>query len=103
MAVTHMADARVLSCCDTQMALSSFSNALVAQGDSFELASEQIDYADIDLHTNEAVRDATVKKIADAVIAIAKARGTPQDVEGAIDNDGTVHIVQARPMVLADN
>jgi phosphoglucan,water dikinase len=87
----------------TTMALSSFSKALVPQGNSFQLASEQIDYSDIAIHTDSNLRDQVVEKIAQAVMAIAKERGSAQDVEGAIDAEGVMHIVQARPMVLSDD
>ena len=38
------------------LALSSFSKALMPQGDSFDLGEEQIDYTDIKLHTDEKYR-----------------------------------------------
>ena len=37
-------------------------------------------------------------RVADEARRIAAARGTPQDIEWAIDADGTVWILQARPM-----
>jgi len=87
-------------------ALSSFSLALVpAAGGSFDLEEKVIDYSQIPLHTDPAFRLDLVTRIAKAVMALAHARGTAQDVEGVVVLKGAasnVHIVQARPMVLAD-
>jgi len=88
------------------LALSSFSYALVPPADnSFDLQEEVIDYSRIPLHTDPAFRTSIVTRIAKAVTALADARGSAQDVEGVVVLKGTeahVHIVQARPMVLAD-
>eukprot|EP00281_Chroomonas_sp_CCMP1168_P018805 CAMPEP_0206228300 /NCGR_PEP_ID=MMETSP0047_2-20121206/9098_1 /ASSEMBLY_ACC=CAM_ASM_000192 /TAXON_ID=195065 /ORGANISM="Chroomonas mesostigmatica_cf, Strain CCMP1168" /LENGTH=1066 /DNA_ID=CAMNT_0053651539 /DNA_START=96 /DNA_END=3292 /DNA_ORIENTATION=+ len=79
------------------LTLSSFSKALVAEGDGFELASKPIDFGTVRLHTDAAFRSALVSEIAVAIEAIADARGSAQDVEGAVDSEGGIHIVQARP------
>lgn len=63
----------------TTMALSSFSKALVPQGNSFKLASEQIDYSDIAIHTDSKLRDAVVEKIAQVREMPATAHGTRQN------------------------
>ncbi|EKX40827.1 hypothetical protein GUITHDRAFT_164559 [Guillardia theta CCMP2712] len=85
--------------------LASFSFALVpADGKGKELKEEVIDYSSIPLHTDEALRSSLIKRIAKAVMLLAKERGTEQDVEGVVVLDSKepqVHIVQARPMVLA--
>jgi len=87
-------------------ALSSFSFALVPDaGGSFELQEEVIDYSRIPLHTDPAFRESIVTRIAKAVMALADKRGSAQDVEGVVvlnGADADVHIVQTRPMVLAD-
>mmetsp|Transcript_75265 Transcript_75265/g.110308 ORF Transcript_75265/g.110308 Transcript_75265/m.110308 type:complete len:892 (-) Transcript_75265:742-3417(-) len=87
-------------------ALSSFSLALVPPpGGSFDLIEKVIDYSKIPLHTDPAFRQDVVTRIAKAVMALADARGSAQDVEGVVVLKGSaadVHIVQARPMVLAD-
>jgi len=89
------------------LALSSFSSALVpAKEDGAELSAQTIDYSKVPFHTDGDYRKKLVARIGAAVVALEKARGSPQDVEGVIsDSNGPepqVHIVQARPMVLAD-
>ena len=64
-------------------ALSSFSLALVPPpGGSFDLIEKVIDYSKIPLHTDPAFRQDVVTRIAKAVVALADARGSAQDVEG---------------------
>ena len=88
------------------LAVSSFSKALVPpSGNSFGLDEIVIDYSTIPLHTDPVFRDDLVSRIAKAVSALADARGCEQDVEGVIVLEGAeavLHIVQTRPMVLAD-
>ena len=88
------------------LAVSSFSKALVPpSGNSFDLDEIVIDYSTIPLHTDPVFRDDLVSRIAKAVSALADARGCEQDVEGVILLEGAeavLHIVQTRPMVLAD-
>uniref|UniRef100_A0A6T7TZR6 Uncharacterized protein n=1 Tax=Hanusia phi TaxID=3032 RepID=A0A6T7TZR6_9CRYP len=85
--------------------LASFSLALVpAEGKGMELTDQVIDYSSVALHTDEALRSALIKRVAKAVMLLAEERGTDQDVEGVVVLDGKdprIHIVQARPMVLA--
>src|SRR5207342_2113389 len=45
-----------------------------------------------------AIEGRQARQIADEARRIAVARGTPQDIEWAIDGDDTLWIVQARPM-----
>ena len=89
-------------------ALASFSNALVpaaSDATGAELDAKPIDYSTVAVHGDGHARAKIVKRIAAAAIALEKARGSPQDVEGVVvqgaGGEHTVHIVQARPMVLA--
>ncbi|QWP77576.1 hypothetical protein J5226_03975 [Lysobacter sp. K5869] len=45
--------------------------------------------------------DALAREIADLALRVETFFGPPQDVEGAIDADGRVHLVQARPLAAA--
>nr|WP_162293068.1 PEP/pyruvate-binding domain-containing protein [Actinophytocola xinjiangensis] len=48
-----------------------------------------------------ALSDREVREIAALTARVEDHFGGPQDIEGAIDPDGTVHLVQARPIVAA--
>lgn len=45
--------------------------------------------------------DAQAKQVAQITLDIEKHFGTPQDVEWALDGDGRLHILQARPLLLS--
>jgi len=93
------------------LALSSLSYALRPSPDGTAegkpaLVQEAIDYTAVPFHTDAAAREAIVARIAKAVVALAEARGSPQDVEGVVraapgGGPPRIYIVQARPMVLA--
>ena len=58
----------------------------------------------VDHSTEPLLRDvdlqrATLGRIAAAVVAVEAALGAPQDIEGVVDEDGEVFVVQARPQV----
>ncbi|MEU9478086.1 PEP/pyruvate-binding domain-containing protein [Streptomyces sp. NPDC048191] len=45
--------------------------------------------------------DGTARRVAELAVALERHFGTPQDIEGAITEDGEIHLVQARPAVLS--
>jgi len=57
-----------------------------------------VDYSNEPLFWDGAMRQALVKKIAEAASAIEKVMGSAQDVEGCVVGD-EVHVVQTRPQV----
>eukprot|EP00959_Pyramimonas_sp_CCMP1952_P062225 1300765-Pyramimonas_sp.AAC.1 len=60
-----------------------------------------VDYGEEPLLWDNGFVSGLVAKLAAAGVAVESALGgVPQDVEGAIDAEGTVHIVQARPEIL---
>jgi len=73
--------------------------------DSFILGESSteglVNYNDEPLLWDKSFQQGLVTKLAAVAAQIEAAfDGVPQDVEGAMDAEGTVHIVQARPEIL---
>ncbi|MEU7580360.1 PEP/pyruvate-binding domain-containing protein [Streptomyces sp. NPDC041068] len=45
--------------------------------------------------------DATARRVAELAVSLEEHFGLPQDIEGAITEDGEIHLVQARPAAIA--
>lgn len=48
---------------------------------------------------DEAFRGGIMRRIAEAGLAVEKALGSPQDIEGVVTPKGEIYIVQTRPQV----
>ena len=58
-----------------------------------------VDYSEDPLFTDDAFQADMLARIAAASVAVERAFGAAQDVEGLVDAEGRVHVVQARPQV----
>jgi len=58
-----------------------------------------VDYASDQLVCSSDFRNDMLRKIAEVGCCIEQALGSPQDIEGAVDGDGRVVVVQTRPQV----
>ncbi|GAB3451557.1 PEP/pyruvate-binding domain-containing protein [Actinophytocola sediminis] len=56
-----------------------------------------------DLATPPVLDEQQVRQVAELAAEVAKWFGAPQDIEGTITPDGRVHLLQARPVVFAEN
>ncbi|MEV5977703.1 PEP/pyruvate-binding domain-containing protein [Streptomyces sp. NPDC052114] len=54
-----------------------------------------------DLAERPVLDDATARRVAELAVSLEEHFGLPQDIEGAITEDGDIHLVQARPAVIA--
>ncbi len=57
------------------------------------------DYGSDPLVADEGFRSALLARIAAAGAAVEAALGGPQDIEGCVEADGTITLVQTRPQV----
>ena len=64
-----------------------------------EPVEEAVDYSADPLVWDDAFRTAMLARITEAGIAVEKALGSAQDIEGCVDAAGKVHLVQTRPQV----
>ena len=71
-----------------------FDSAQVPQPESVA-----VDYSEDPLFTDDAFQADMLARIAAASVAVECAFGAAQDVEGVVDAEGRVHVVQARPQV----
>lgn len=53
-----------------------------------------------DLADRPVLDDATARRVAELAVALEGHYGMPQDIEGAVTEDGEIHLLQARPAVL---
>lgn len=60
---------------------------------------EPIDYSTDQIVTDEGFRSGVMRRIAEAGLAVEKALGSPQDIEGVVTPRGEIFIVQTRPQV----
>jgi len=60
---------------------------------------ELVDYSVLPLVWDDAFRTQLLTRIAQAGIAVEAALGSPQDIEGCVDGEGRIHLVQTRPQV----
>ena len=60
---------------------------------------ETIDYSSDPLVADTEFRNNMMKRVAEVGLAIEQALGTAQDVEGAIDAEGNITVVQTRPQM----
>jgi alpha-glucan,water dikinase len=51
------------------------------------------------LMSNEGFRRDLLSKVAKVGLSIEKALGTPQDIEGCVEADGSITVVQTRPQM----
>ena len=60
---------------------------------------KNVDYSSDNLMTDESKRRKMLSLIAKVALEIENLCGSPQDIEGAISEDGNIYIVQTRPQV----
>ena len=64
-----------------------------------EATLKNVDYSSDNLMTDESKRRKMLSLIAKVALEIENLCGSPQDIEGAISEDGSIYIVQTRPQV----
>lgn len=64
-----------------------------------DLEKVSVRYADEKLIWDEAFRTDLLKRVCDLGVAVEAAFGSPQDVEGAVDGEGKLFVVQSRAQV----
>lgn len=62
--------------------------------------SKPVSYADEQIIWNDDYRQSVIESLITIAQDIESACGSPQDIEGVIDQTGTVHIVQTRPQII---
>jgi alpha-glucan,water dikinase len=62
--------------------------------------SKSVSYADEQIIWNDEYRQSVIESLISIAQDIEAACGSPQDIEGVIDQAGRVHIVQTRPQII---
>jgi alpha-glucan, water dikinase len=60
---------------------------------------EVVDFSGDPLLTDEAFRKELLGRICEVGISVEQSMGSPQDIEGVVDPDGNITLVQTRPQV----